>query len=332
VTGKADEAVIITSHKASDFLGDDKRMKRNVKWYHKNPDFQAWYKYYQSIGHTEGLNEIDRIRFTYMQMRHLESVYGTNAPYYQYTLGVPPAPKKTLDPKKLLPTGAHCDPHTDPKCLPAKAPACDPTYNPNCAASSNPALSLQQQADPCDPLDPACQGQPGGQGHAFRGPILRSNHEEEEEEEEEEDEEEDPYDMARYYGNPERYGGDPGQQHDYYGQYGGRSPYNAYGPPSPGAERQPNSSPYDSPDGYPYGSPYDTPNRSPYGQPPNGYPYGSPNPYPYGAQTGYPYGAPNGNPYGSPYPGSYGSPYPGSYGAPYDPYAHEDEEGEEEEY
>ncbi|XP_074505368.1 actinodin4 [Sebastes fasciatus] len=98
----------IGSEKANGFLSHS-RPKRNVdpRWYRGNPDFQSYYRYYSSIGHTEGLYEIDKLRMLYQQMRYLEQTYGPDASYFQSKLGVP----------MIM-----CDPATDKKCKVAAPP------------------------------------------------------------------------------------------------------------------------------------------------------------------------------------------------------------------
>ncbi|KAL7861047.1 hypothetical protein AOLI_G00173960 [Acnodon oligacanthus] len=106
--------VSIDAEKANDFLSSSRgRRSADPRWYRQTPDFQAYYRYYSSIGHTEGLYEIDKIRMLYQQMRHLEHVYGPNASYYQSKLGIP-----------VLPPLPKCDPAKDKNCKPpAPAPA-----------------------------------------------------------------------------------------------------------------------------------------------------------------------------------------------------------------
>ncbi|KAJ8389255.1 hypothetical protein AAFF_G00121200 [Aldrovandia affinis] len=119
---------------ANGFLSHS-RPKRNIdpRWYRNTPDFQAYYRYYNSIGHVEGLYEIDRIRMLYQQMRNLEHVYGPDASSYQNTLGLPPISYvvylcNARDPLckphiVYLPTGATpvlCDPRYHPACKPKK--------------------------------------------------------------------------------------------------------------------------------------------------------------------------------------------------------------------
>ncbi|XP_016410834.1 actinodin3 [Sinocyclocheilus rhinocerous] len=145
-------AVSIDSEQAHDFLAHARpRRTANPNWYHKNPDFQSYYRYYSSIGHTEGLYEIDRIRMLYQQMRHLELTYGTDASKYQNTLGLqlkstpPPTtqpPLPTLPPVSKMEVMYLCN-SKDPQCKPhivylptGGVPVlCDPRYHPNCKLS-----------------------------------------------------------------------------------------------------------------------------------------------------------------------------------------------------
>uniref|UniRef100_A0A4W6F3G6 Actinodin3 n=2 Tax=Lates calcarifer TaxID=8187 RepID=A0A4W6F3G6_LATCA len=148
----------IDSTQAHDFLANS-RPKRSAdpKWYRNTPDFQSYYRFYNSIGHIEGIYEIDRIRMLYQTMRHLEMTHGPDASSYQNVLGVltttaapttttqppppPTTPAPTPDPLKnaqkiylcnpkdllckpqivYLPTGAVpvlCDPRLNPACRP----------------------------------------------------------------------------------------------------------------------------------------------------------------------------------------------------------------------
>ncbi|XP_074529772.1 actinodin4 [Halichoeres trimaculatus] len=143
-------ALSIDSEKANDFLTHS-RPKRNVdpRWYRSNPDFQAYYRYYSSIGHTEGLYEIDKLRILYQQMRYLEHTYGPNASYYQNKLGL-----------QMFP----CDPATDKKCkvvLPPPPPMKGvpiPTDPP--ATPPAPPVPSMSQADVlylCNKKDPLCK-------------------------------------------------------------------------------------------------------------------------------------------------------------------------------
>uniref|UniRef100_A0A3Q0R386 Actinodin3 n=1 Tax=Amphilophus citrinellus TaxID=61819 RepID=A0A3Q0R386_AMPCI len=139
----------IDAEKANNFLTRS-RPKRNVdpRWYRGNPDFQAYYKYYSSIGHTEGLYEIDKLRMLYQQMRYLEHTYGPDASYFQSKLGVP----------MIM-----CDPTTDKKCkvvsptpppLPMKGVP-RPTDGPPLPAA--PVISQADVLYLCNQKDPLCK-------------------------------------------------------------------------------------------------------------------------------------------------------------------------------
>ncbi|XP_031718757.1 actinodin4 [Anarrhichthys ocellatus] len=139
----------IESEKANGFLSHS-RPKRNAdpRWYRGNPDFQAYYRYYSSIGHTEGLYEIDKLRMLYQQMRYLEHTYGPDASYFQNKLGMP----------------TMCDPATDKKCKifplapmkggpkPTEPPATPPPLPPAPVISQADVLYLCNRKDPlCKP-------------------------------------------------------------------------------------------------------------------------------------------------------------------------------------
>ncbi|CAL8281400.1 unnamed protein product [Lota lota] len=152
---------LIDSPRAHDFLSQS-RPRRNVepKWHRGTPDFQSYYRFYNSIGHIEGLYEIDRIRILYQQMRHLEQVHGADASSYQNMLGVqttvappattlpptttqPPRPPTTRNPLADAEVFYLCNP-ADSLCkpqivfLPAGAVPvlCDPRHNPACRPKS----------------------------------------------------------------------------------------------------------------------------------------------------------------------------------------------------
>uniref|UniRef100_A0A3B1JK14 Extensin-like n=1 Tax=Astyanax mexicanus TaxID=7994 RepID=A0A3B1JK14_ASTMX len=137
--------VSIDAEKANGFLsGSRGRRSVDPRWHRQTPDFQAYYRYYSSIGHTEGLYEIDRIRMIYQQMRHLEQVHGPNAAYYQSKLGVP-----------VLPPLPKCDPAKDKNCKmppppPPEAPAPIKGHAP-------PAMSQADVVYLCNAKDPLCK-------------------------------------------------------------------------------------------------------------------------------------------------------------------------------
>uniref|UniRef100_A0A3B3C1P0 Formin-like protein 5 n=1 Tax=Oryzias melastigma TaxID=30732 RepID=A0A3B3C1P0_ORYME len=133
----------LDSEKANSFLTHS-RPKRNVepKWYRGNPDFQSYYRYYSSIGHTEGLYEIDKLRMLYQQMRYLEQTYGPDAPYYQ---------------NKLLPK-LKCDPATDKSCkLPPPPPPMKGLPKPTDPPPPPPAISQADVLFLCNSRDPLCK-------------------------------------------------------------------------------------------------------------------------------------------------------------------------------
>ncbi|XP_053501863.1 actinodin3 [Ictalurus furcatus] len=176
------QSVSIDSFEAHNFLVRSRR-SAEPKWYHKDPDFQSYYGYYSSIGHVEGLYEIDKIRILYQQMRHLEQKYGADASKYQNIVGLQ-IPKTTSPPPTTkpppLPT-THpsvpslsqsdviylCNPK-DPLCKPrivyvptgAVVIPCDPRYHPSCKLSTptegpSEAAELHSTTHPPVPKSPS---------------------------------------------------------------------------------------------------------------------------------------------------------------------------------
>ncbi|XP_051541915.1 uncharacterized protein LOC127433771 [Myxocyprinus asiaticus] len=149
-----DKAVSIDSEQANNFLTNSRpRREADPNWHRKNPDFQSYYRYYSSIGHIEGLYEIDRLRTLYQQMRHLELTYGPEASKYQNSLGLQlkttPPPTTTQPPPPTLPPVSKMDVMylcnaKDPQCKPhivylptsAVPVLCDPRYHPDCKLST----------------------------------------------------------------------------------------------------------------------------------------------------------------------------------------------------
>ncbi|XP_037644158.1 actinodin3 isoform X1 [Sebastes umbrosus] len=170
--------VNIDPARAHDFLTNS-RPKRNIdqKWYRGAPDFQSYYRYYNSIGHVEGIYEIDRIRMLYQQMRHLELTYGPDASHYQSVMGVltstaapttttqPPPPPTTAaptpDPLENAQRVYLCNPK-DPLCKPqivylptgAVAVLCDPRVNPACRPKTEEEIKAAAPPQP-PPAPPA---------------------------------------------------------------------------------------------------------------------------------------------------------------------------------
>ncbi|XP_026230490.1 lysine-rich arabinogalactan protein 19-like [Anabas testudineus] len=170
--------ISIGSDQAHGFLSNS-RSKRNLdpKWYRTNPDFQSYYRFYNSIGHTEGIYEIDRIRMLYQQMRHLELTFGPDASTYQNAMGVltstaapttttqPPTPPTTHGPTPDPLENAQriylCNPR-DPLCKPqivylptgAVPVLCDPRLNPACRPKTEEEIKAAAPPQP-PPAPPA---------------------------------------------------------------------------------------------------------------------------------------------------------------------------------
>ncbi|XP_056149901.1 uncharacterized protein LOC130124473 [Lampris incognitus] len=156
--------------RAHNFLSRS-RPKRDAEpvWYRADPDFQSYYRFYNSIGHIEGLYEIDKLRMLYQQMRQLEQVHGSDASSYQNALTtttVPPTtaappttteppPPPTLDPLADAQVIYLCNPK-DPLCKPqivylptgAVPVLCDPRYNPACRPSTEEEMKAMAPPPP----------------------------------------------------------------------------------------------------------------------------------------------------------------------------------------
>ncbi|XP_053738375.1 actinodin3 [Synchiropus splendidus] len=168
-------ALSIESAQANDFLANS-RPKRNAdpKWYRGTPDFQSYYRFYNSIGHIEGLYEIDRLRMLYQQMRSFEVIYGPDASSYQSVMGVltsaappttttqppppPTTPAPTPDPLKDAQKIYLCNPR-DPLCKPqivylptgAVPVLCDPRSNPACRPKTEEEIKAAAPPPPPPP-------------------------------------------------------------------------------------------------------------------------------------------------------------------------------------
>uniref|UniRef100_A0AAV2JQ93 Uncharacterized protein n=2 Tax=Knipowitschia caucasica TaxID=637954 RepID=A0AAV2JQ93_KNICA len=173
----AGTAFSIGSAKAHDFLTNS-RPKRNVdpRWYRADPNFQSYYRFYSSIGHHEGIYEIDKLRMLYQQMRHLELTYGPDASSYQNSMGLltttvapatttqPPTPATTAAPTPDPLASAQkiylCNPK-DPLCKPqivylptgAVPVLCDPRSNPACRPRTEEEIKVAAPAQ--KPASPA---------------------------------------------------------------------------------------------------------------------------------------------------------------------------------
>ncbi|KAL6472121.1 hypothetical protein MHYP_G00183090 [Metynnis hypsauchen] len=171
-SSQSTNAVSVDAARAHSFLAHSRpRRAGDPKWYQKDPNFQSYYRYYSSIGHMEGLYEVDKIRMLYQQMRHLENTYGPDASKYQNTLGLrlpkstPPPPTTTIPPPApALPPHSQvdvtylCNPK-DPLCKPqivylptgAVPVLCDPRYHPAC----KPTVAKEAPSAPVKPDTPA---------------------------------------------------------------------------------------------------------------------------------------------------------------------------------
>ncbi|KAJ1084758.1 hypothetical protein NDU88_004904 [Pleurodeles waltl] len=150
---KGDVGVKISAAEANSFLSvpvGHIRVRRNGKWYHTMPDFPAYYRYYNSIGHYEGVLEIERIQQTYLHMLQLEQVYGKDAPYYQNTIGVR---TPTQDARGQTETPSACDPNYDKGCTIHGAPP---------RTRKGPPRSHKRPN--CNPEDPQCRHLPWYKG------------------------------------------------------------------------------------------------------------------------------------------------------------------------
>ncbi|KAL7846325.1 hypothetical protein SRHO_G00213050 [Serrasalmus rhombeus] len=141
-SGQSVTAVSIDAARAHSFLAHSRpRRAGDPKWYHKDPNFQSYYRYYSSIGHTEGRTPTAR---TPPNTRTLLA-FGFPKALLRLRPPSPPPPPTIPPPAPALPPHSQvdvtylCNPK-DPLCKPqivylptgAVPVLCDPRYHPAC--------------------------------------------------------------------------------------------------------------------------------------------------------------------------------------------------------